>query len=210
MPVPTPIRSKRRALPPTRTDDAWPGSTCTLPELELYRPDVAEPDDFDEFWQRTLDEARAFPAEPVVERVASPLTQVEVHDVTFNGFAGQPVKAWLLLPSGSGRRRAAARRHRVPRLRRRTRPAAREARVGGIRLRASHHGHPRPGQRLGHRRRHPRPRRAPGPSSPGFMTRGIQSPDDYYYRRVYTDAVRLVDAARTLPQIDPRASPSPA
>src|SRR4051812_23275826 len=73
----------------------------SLPELERYRPEVSEPDDFDAFWQRTLDEARAFPAEPVVQRVASPLTQVEVYDVTFSGYAGQAVKAWLLLPSGA-------------------------------------------------------------------------------------------------------------
>ncbi len=40
-----------------------------------------------------------------------------------------------------------------------------------------------------------------GPSG-GFMTRGIDDPHDYYYRRVFTDAVRAVDAARTLPQVD--------
>ena len=35
------------------------------------------------------------------------------------------------------------------------------------------------------------------------MTRGIERPEDYYYRRVFTDAVRAVDAVRTLPQVDP-------
>jgi cephalosporin-C deacetylase len=34
------------------------------------------------------------------------------------------------------------------------------------------------------------------------MTRGIESPFDHYYRRVFTDAVRLVDAARELPFVD--------
>jgi cephalosporin-C deacetylase len=41
-----------------------------------------------------------------------------------------------------------------------------------------------------------------GPSSSGFMTRGIEDPETYYYRRVFTDAVRAVDAVRTLPQVD--------
>ncbi len=41
-----------------------------------------------------------------------------------------------------------------------------------------------------------------GPSSSGFMTRGIEDPADYYYRRVFTDAVRAVDAVRTLAQVD--------
>ncbi len=34
------------------------------------------------------------------------------------------------------------------------------------------------------------------------MTRGIQSPETYYYRRVYTDAVRAVEAARALALVD--------
>jgi cephalosporin-C deacetylase len=37
---------------------------------------------------------------------------------------------------------------------------------------------------------------------PGLMTKGILDPATYYYRRVYTDAVRAVEAARTLPQVD--------
>jgi cephalosporin-C deacetylase len=37
---------------------------------------------------------------------------------------------------------------------------------------------------------------------PGFMTRGIESPDDYYYRRLFTDGVRAVEAARSHPLVD--------
>jgi cephalosporin-C deacetylase len=42
-----------------------------------------------------------------------------------------------------------------------------------------------------------------GPQIPGVMTRGIRSPQDYYYRRLFTDAVRAVDAARSLDVVDP-------
>jgi cephalosporin-C deacetylase len=35
------------------------------------------------------------------------------------------------------------------------------------------------------------------------MTRGILSPATYYYRRVFTDAVRAVEAARARPEVDP-------
>jgi cephalosporin-C deacetylase len=34
------------------------------------------------------------------------------------------------------------------------------------------------------------------------MTRGIQSPETYYYRRLFTDAVRAVQAAREHPVVD--------
>jgi cephalosporin-C deacetylase len=39
--------------------------------------------------------------------------------------------------------------------------------------------------------------------SPGFMTRGVLRPETYYYRRVYTDAVRAIEAALTRPEVDP-------
>jgi cephalosporin-C deacetylase len=42
-----------------------------------------------------------------------------------------------------------------------------------------------------------------GPAHPGFLTRGVLDPQTYYYRRVFTDAVRAVEAARTHPAVDP-------
>ena len=40
------------------------------------------------------------------------------------------------------------------------------------------------------------------PSVPGFMTQGILDPKTYYYRRLFTDAVRAVEAARSHPAVD--------
>jgi cephalosporin-C deacetylase len=39
--------------------------------------------------------------------------------------------------------------------------------------------------------------------TPGFMTAGITDPETYYYRRVFIDAVRAIEAARTSPFVDP-------
>lgn len=36
-----------------------------------------------------------------------------------------------------------------------------------------------------------------------MLTRGVEDPATYYYRRLITDAVRAVDAARTLAPVDP-------
>ncbi|MFJ7414121.1 acetylxylan esterase [Streptomyces sp. NPDC098077] len=41
-----------------------------------------------------------------------------------------------------------------------------------------------------------------GSSSPGFLTRGIEDPHRHYYRRLITDAVRAVDAARAHEAVD--------
>jgi cephalosporin-C deacetylase len=40
------------------------------------------------------------------------------------------------------------------------------------------------------------------PAFPGYMTRGIGDPSTYYYRRVFTDAVRAIEAARSHSEID--------
>jgi len=42
------------------------------------------------------------------------------------------------------------------------------------------------------------------PHFPGFMTQGILDPKTYYYRRLFTDGVRAVEAARTHPAVDAR------
>ena len=39
------------------------------------------------------------------------------------------------------------------------------------------------------------------PSYPGFMTRGILDPHEYYYRRVYTDAVLALEVMRAHPLV---------
>ena len=171
-----------------------------LAELRAYRPEVAEPADFDEFWSSTLSEARAFGGSPVLEPVDAGLSTVQVWDVTFPGFGGDPVKAWLLAPTGATGRL----------------PAVVEFNGygGGRGLPHEHLAWPSAGYvhlfmdtrgqgsgwGSGGSTSDPA---GTGPSAPGFMTRGIENPADYYYRRLYTDAVRAVDAVRTLDLVDP-------
>ncbi|MGI6879449.1 acetylxylan esterase [Microbacterium sp. gxy059] len=169
-------------------------------ELRAYRPEVAEPADFDAFWERTLRESRAL-AEPVrVRRVDGPLRVIEAYDVTFSGFGGDPVAAWLTLPAnaegplpavveyigyGGGRG--------LPH------EQLAWAASGYAHLLMDTRGQ---GAMWGTGGSTPDPHGS-APAVPGFMTRGIHSPDDYYYRRVIADAVLAVDAVRSLDQVDP-------
>ncbi|MFI8527218.1 acetylxylan esterase [Promicromonospora sukumoe] len=173
-----------------------------LDELRAYRPQPEEPADFDAFWKQTLDAAAAAATEPVVVPHDAGLATVEVHDVTFSGWAGQPVKAWLLLP-----------RHRTGPL-----PAVVQyiGYNGGrgvpwewLTWSAAGYAHlvmDNRGQGGGGKTTADTPDVAPdghGSSSPGFLTRGIEDPAKHYYRRLITDAVRAVDAAKQLPDVDP-------
>ncbi len=171
-----------------------------LEELRVYRPEVTEPADFDEFWARTIAESRALAEQPRIERVSGPITLVDVYDLTFSGFGGDEIKGWYLTPAGA------------------TGPLPTVIEYNGY-----GGGRGLPQERLawaacgyayvlmdtrgqgsvwGTGGDTPDPH-GTGPSSPGFMTRGIEDPHDYYYRRVFTDAVLLVDAVRSLPQVDP-------
>jgi hypothetical protein len=71
-----------------------------LEELKTYLPARTEPADFDAFWEKTLAAARQFPLEARFVPVETGLKLVETFDVTFNGFGGQPIKGWFILPKG--------------------------------------------------------------------------------------------------------------
>jgi len=171
-----------------------------LDELTAYAPTVEEPPDLDAFWDRTLAEARAVGGEARIEPVASGLTEVVVDDVTFPGFGGHPVKAWLLRPAratgplpvvveflgyGGGRG--------LPHERLSLAAAGYAHLVMDTRGQGSTWGSggdtPDP---VGH-----------GPAAPGVLTRGLLDPHDHYYRRLFTDGVRAVDAVRRIDGIDP-------
>ena len=168
-------------------------------ELDHYRPQRGEPGDFDAFWTATLAAARAFPLDARFEPVKTHLSAVEVEDVTFNGFAGQPIKGWLLrhasatgpLPAiveyvGYGGGRGLPHERLV------------WASAGYAHLVMDTRGQGSAWQSGD------TPDDGPaGNSHPGFATRGVLNPDTYYYRRLYTDAVRAVEAARAHPLVDP-------
>lgn len=171
-----------------------------LPELESYLPDLREPLDFDAFWTTTLAESRALADAPVVTPESTPFSTLEVFDVTFSGFAGDPVKAWLTVPRATEGPLPAVVEY-IGYNGGRGLPVERLAwaLAGYAHLLMDTRGQ---GSGWGSGGATPDPHPT-GPAVPGFMTRGIESPETYYYRRVFTDAALAVDAVRALPQVDP-------
>jgi cephalosporin-C deacetylase len=172
-----------------------------LEQLRTYLPKREEPQDFDAFWADTLAQARQYPLDARFEPVQTGLRLVEVYDATFNGYGGKAIKGWFLLPRdrsgplpciveyigyGGGRGHPldwllwsnAGYAHFVM-----------DNRGQGSNWRGGDTPDPEPGG---------------DPQYPGFMTRGILDPHTYYYRRLFTDAVRAVEAARSHPAVDAR------
>lgn len=166
--------------------------------LRGYQPELSVPGDLSEFWSRTLAANPA--AEPRFEPVATGLRLIDTYDVTFAGYGAAPIKGWLHLPAGTDRQ--------LP-------VVVQYIGYGGGRGLAheqplwaaagyAHFVMDTRGQGSASRAGHTAdPESAGEPAHPGFMTRGITSPETYYYRRLFTDAVRAVDAAVAHPLVDP-------
>lgn len=77
-----------------------PAFDLPLTELVHHRPLPEEPADFDEFWHETLKEAAQPEVLVSVRPVETGLRLTQTWDVTFRGFAGDPVRAWFSRPAG--------------------------------------------------------------------------------------------------------------
>lgn len=168
-----------------------------LEELRRYRPDVAEPEDVDDFWASTLEQAREVGGPASSAPVETPLRTLQVEDVTFPGFAGEPVRAWLLRPPGDEPLPCVVEFLGYGGGRGLPHDRLAWASAGYAHLVMDTRGQ---GSAWGSGGHTPDPHGS-DPATPGFMTRGIRSPQTYYYRRLITDAVRAVDYAAARPDV---------
>ncbi|OAH13638.1 acetylxylan esterase [Streptomyces jeddahensis] len=168
-------------------------------ELERHRPALDEPADFDAFWQDTLKQAEQDEPLVSVQPVDNGLRLVDSWDVTFRGFAGEPVRAWYSRPAGvSGVLPAVVEYAGYGRGRGLAHERLTWAAAGYAHLLMDNRGQ---GDQYGCGGATPDPH-ASAPGGPGPAARGLLSPHDYHYRRLITDAVRAVAAVRTLPGVD--------
>lgn len=142
------------------------------------------PDDYRAFWAEALEDAETHPLALRREQVDTGLTALEVYDVSFAGYGGRRVTAWL----------------RLPRERREALPAVVHANgygagrlapiddltwsaAGFAHLTLNTHGQ--------------------GGGSTGHILEGLDDPHRSYYRGVLVDAARAVQAVRALAEVDP-------
>jgi len=156
-----------------------------LERLREYRTSTPEPAGLDDWWAKRLDQARAqsqpatfTPYEPDVYR------PFEVFDVEFSGAGGDPVKAWYVKPAGQanppivvkfigygGGRGAPSEHVLLPALGYAVLVMDSRGQGGRWTYGATPDG-------------------GSGPENSLVMTRGITTPEDYYYTRMFTDAAR--------------------
>ncbi len=166
--------------------------------LREYSPALAVPEDFDAFWEQTLAESRAAAGPIGLERVEGPFRELVVEDLTFPGYAGEPIRAWVTRPHGDEPRPTVVEFVGYNGGRGLAGEKLAWAAAGFVHVLMDTRGQ---GSGWGNGGDTPDPHGS-GPATAGFMTRGITSPQTYYYRRVFTDAVLLVDAVRGFAEVD--------
>jgi cephalosporin-C deacetylase len=169
-----------------------------LEQLRRHVTGTAEPAGLEAFWRDTIADAARLDTQPRFAEAHTPLTVLNTFDVVYAGDGGNPIRGWLHLPAGAeeplpcvveyvgyGGGRGLSHQH-----------------VFWATAGYAHFVMDTRGQGSSWSTGHTPDPNAGDAEHPGFMTRGILDAPQYYYRRVYVDAVRAVDAARAHPLVD--------
>jgi cephalosporin-C deacetylase len=170
-----------------------------LAALREYRTGAQEPAGLDGWWAERLDEARAAARPPGLTRYQTDAyRQLHAYDVEFSGARGDRIRGWYLRPAGAGDAPLPV--------------VVQFIGYGGGRGRPANHTlFPSVGYATFVMDTRGQGGRwtvgatgdlAPGPEYSAVMTRGIARPEDYYFTRLYVDAVRAVETAAELDGVD--------
>lgn len=165
-----------------------------LEELKKYKPALTKQKDFDEFWEKSLKELAEIPLKYQLIPYDFPARRVKVFRVEYLGFKGANIEGWLAVPEGEGLYPGLVQFHGYNWAMDGCVPdvvnlalngyAAFLMLVRGQQGRSVDNIVPGSGHAL------------------GWMSKGILSPEEYYYRGVYMDAVRAVEILASLPCVD--------
>lgn len=164
-----------------------------MEKLEQYRPPLTAEEDFDRFWERTLQEALRAPVKADLESVDYPAKGIEVFRVTMTGFQEASLGGWfvhgdrglcqpgLVLFHGYNWNYEGN-----------IYEVVNWALHGYTVLALSVRGQQGSGESMP----------SPHGHAAGWMTSGILNPDRYYYRGVYADLVRQLTWFQDRPEVD--------
>ncbi|MDP4093195.1 MAG: acetylxylan esterase [Bacillota bacterium] len=165
-----------------------------LEELKAYKPELTMQEDFDAFWKESLYLLSTIPVEYKLELYNYPSKGVRVYRVSFPGFMGANMDGWLAMPDAQGVYPGLVLFH-----------GYNWAYEGNI--------HDTVNWALkGYAAFQVLVRGQQGESvdnvvsshgfNQGWMSKGILSPEEYYYRAVYMDSVRAVEVLASMPEVD--------
>ncbi len=167
----------------------------SLEELKKYKPKLTRQPDFDEFWETTKKELAAVRLEYKLQPYSYPARGVKVFRISFKGFNNADIDGWFAIPDGPGKYPGIVAYH-----------GYNWAFDGNLHdtVNMALHGYGVLQMLV---------RGQQGNSSDnvvtyhgnnsGWMTKGILSKEQYYYRAVYMDSVRALEVLADMDNVDP-------
>lgn len=165
-----------------------------LEQLYQYQPTSTATNDFNSFWEETLQELQSVPLSYERHEITYPVKGIKVYQVLFKGFNHSQIEAVLAIPDSNQPLPGIMEYHGYNWVNERDvndvvnmalkgyavmRMYCRGQYAGSIDNMISSNGHTK-----------------------GWMTKGIQNKYEYYYRGVYMDAVRAIDVLADMPEVD--------
>ena len=170
-----------------------PFADMPLAELQAYRPPSTRQGDFDAYWNDALAESADIPLDVATEPLDYPAEGVRVSRLTYSGGAPGRICGWLLEPEGARNAPGMVFYHGYGGGKGQVYDYLGWALQGYAVLAVDVRG--QQGESEDHAL-------YPGGHVVGWMTAGILDPRRYYYRGVYLDAVRAVDALASREGVD--------
>jgi len=167
-----------------------------LEKLRAYKPRLTAKKDLRSFWNKTIADARKHPLSPQLKPFRDFYgAKIEAFDLAFSGFRGDRIKGWYLVPGSAGKKNlpAVVVYHGYTGGRGRVWDYSSWLLMGcAVAVMDTRGQGGSTGNMMGYS----------NPSVRGWMTQGILDKNEYYYRGVYTDAVRILDFVFSRPEVD--------
>jgi cephalosporin-C deacetylase len=164
-----------------------------LEELVVYTPPLTREPDFAAFWARTLQESSRTPVNARFRPIEYPTFGAQVYEVYYEGWRGAQICGWYVQPEGDGPFPALVQYHGYSGSKMDVYRYLMWALQGYAVLAVDVRG--QSGNSTD-------PACYTGGHVSGWMTLGIMDPEEYYYRGVYVDCVRALDAVCSRPEVD--------
>lgn len=164
-----------------------------LEELKKYKPLQTKKEDFLKFWEETKKISKTQPLNEEIKKIDYIIEDIEVNKVFYDGFGGARICGYYLLPKTKGPHPVILWFHGYGGLKDEVSSYLKWVLLGYAVMAIDVRG--QNGESVDNKV-------YPAPSCVGYMTKGIFSKEDYYYRGVYMDCVRGVDFLSSRKEID--------
>ncbi len=170
-----------------------PSIDMPLEQMRQYKPSLYREADFESFWNQTVAAAIQQPLNAELIPYPLPARGVVTYAVRYDGFEGGRIAGWYARPEGTGPFPGVCIYHgyggRGPRPLDLIQLASQGIAVMSMDCRGQN-GESQDAKIY------------PAGQAAGWMTAGIRSPQDYYYRYVYADAVRALELLAKREEVD--------